>query len=145
MVEHGEPSSGHISHTKSNRKKRIKVVNRLEIGSGMDFSSIKQIMVSEPQDYPFSPGYQYVHVLAFTDSSNNSIALLLPYIYAPYLKMASVSPEDGGDKTRTPEEEAVTAEKSDKSAFENSLKEWLLINEKHGHTRHSIDKFHAIG
>lgn len=142
LVEHDDISP---SGTKNPRRKRVKVVNRIEIGSGMDFKAIQQIMVSEPVDYPFRTGYLYVHVLAFT-SSSSGIALLLPYVYAPYLKKGPVSTTmlDSAAAGEEVEEEVISARKTDKDSFENTLREWLLINEKYGRARHSVQEFHAI-
>lgn len=147
LVEHDDIVTAQAAITKGTRKRRIKVVNRLEIASGMDFKSVQQLMISEPQSYPYSPGYQYVHVLAFTASSNGSIALLLPYVYAPFLKKGPISTTmiDAASGGLEAEEEVIAAEKTDKSSFENNLKDWLLINEKHGRARHSIKEYHSIG
>lgn len=111
----------------------------------MNFDAVSQLMVSEPIEYPFRPGYQYVHVLAFT-SSTNGIALLLPYVFAPFLKKGqlSVAMIDAASNGQTTEEEIVAAKKNEKDAFENNLKEWLLINEKHARARHSIKEFHSV-
>ncbi|ORY76359.1 hypothetical protein BCR37DRAFT_395293 [Protomyces lactucae-debilis] len=111
------------------KKRKLKVINRLEIASGMDFNRVSQIMLSEPLPYPFKEGYEYVHVLAFTQSSNE-MALLIPYLYAPYLTSTG--------------EEAVPAKKSDKDSFVNTLQDWLFLNEKHERSLHHIDAFHSI-
>lgn len=147
LVEHCDINLAETSNAKGSKKRRIKVVNRMEIGSGMDFRSITQIMVSEPQNYPFAPGYHYVHILAFTASSNGSIALLLPYIYAPYLKMGPISTGmlDAVSAGQEVQAEVIPAGKTDKLSFENTLKDWLLINEKHTRARHSIKEYHSIG
>jgi hypothetical protein len=112
------------------KKRKIKVINRLEIASGMDFDRVSQIMISEPIVYPFREGYQYVHVLAFTQSSNE-MALLIPYLYAPYL-------------TSIGEDTAAPAKKQDKDSFVNSLQDWLFLNERHERSLHHVDAFHAI-
>lgn len=129
-----------------NKRRRVKVVNRIEISSGMDFRSIGQIMVSEPLEYPFRPGYLYVHILCFTAASN-TMALLVPYVYAPYLKKAPIEMEmiEKAEAGQLVEEEVVSARKGEKDYFENNLKEWLLINQSQARARHSIKEFHSIG
>ena len=111
----------------------------------MDFQSVQQLMVSEPIEYPFREGYNYVHVLAFTASSN-SMALLMPYIYAPHLKRGPLSTDmlDRAARGEEVEEEVIAAKRHDKDAFENNLKEWVLINERYMRARHSIKEFHSI-
>ena len=114
----------------------MKVVNRIEIASGMEFSKIVQIMVSEPLAYPFRDGYSYVHVLCFT-SSSNTMALLLPYIYAPWLRQQFSEESDTTD--------ILASKKQELDSFQNNLQEWLLINEQQHRSRHSIHEYHAIG
>lgn len=134
-----------MAQAKGVRRKRVKVVNRIEIASGMDFSAIQQLMVSEPVEYPYRSGYQYVHVLAFT-SSSSGIALLLPYVFAPHLKKGPISTAmiDAASQGQQAEEEIIAATRNDKDSFENNLKEWLLINEKHSRARHSVKEFHNV-
>lgn len=59
---------GVVVEPKPNKKSLI-VINRIEIGTGMDFNRIKQIMVSEPKPYPFNKtgSAEYVHVSRYFD------------------------------------------------------------------------------
>ena len=114
------------------KRRRVQVVNRIEIASGMDLRSVSQIMVSEPTKYPFREGYEYVHVLCFTAASN-TMALLIPYIYTPYLKQETA-------KEDTPD--VVAASKEDRKAFVNNLKEWLFVTTSRA--RHTIKEYHAV-
>lgn len=145
LVEHDDIPPSMQGKNASSRKRRVKVVNRIEIGSGMDFTAVSQLMISDPVPYPFRTGYQFVHVLAFTASSN-TMALLCPYVYAPYLKKGPMSTDmiDAASRGELVAEEVVAAVKNDKDCFENSLKEWVLINEKLSRARHSIKEFHSI-
>ena len=55
-----------------------KYLNRVEVQTNFPFNTVKQMMLSEPEDYPLREGYRYINVLLFT---GKPVPIIVPYVY----------------------------------------------------------------
>ncbi|KAJ3309168.1 hypothetical protein HDV04_000447 [Boothiomyces sp. JEL0838] len=90
------------------------LINRIEVASNLDFKTILQIMVGEPEIYPHKEGFLYTNVLLMTEDTSR------PYLI-PYLYEGTLNKKNGGSQ--------------------NNLKEWLFINSDLERVRHSVKHY----
>ena len=54
------------------------IVNRVEVDTGFNFDTVKQILLSDPIPVPCKPGYALRHLVL---STGKPLVVLLPYVY----------------------------------------------------------------
>ncbi len=92
-----------------------KQINRVIFNSEIDFSKVKQILISQGVQCPHRPGYQYVNVVAYAHGQD--IPIIFPYVYKTRLRS---------------------------QAGKNNLKHWILINKKFQEAYHLVQAYETI-
>ena len=77
------PKNMGIVSKDSEKMKRI-TVNRVEVGTGFNFDKVRQIMLSPRVPCPVKDGFEYVHVLLFTDKP---VPIIMPYLFDASVKV----------------------------------------------------------
>ena len=53
-------------------------INRIEVKTGFDFSTVVRMMVSEAVPCPLKPNFSYINLVLFTEKP---LPILVPYVY----------------------------------------------------------------
>ena len=91
-----------------------KQLNRVVFATEIDFNLVTNILISESKPVPMRLGFQYVNVVMFASSKSTETPILFPYVYKTRLR------KQGG---------------------KNTLKHWVLVNNKFEESYHLIKAF----
>ena len=91
-------------------------LNRVVFNTELDFSQVNNLMISPEENLPMKPGFKYVHVLLFGKGKPQTTPLIFPYVF----------------KTRL------------RSKGKNTLKHWVLVNNKCEEAYHQIKAFTTV-
>lgn len=93
-------------------------LNRVVLNCEVDFKSVERIMISPLTALPQKPGFQYANVLLFGKGKPETTPIIFPYVFKTRLRGAKQG--------------------------KNSLKHWLLVNNKCEEAYHQIKAFATV-
>jgi hypothetical protein len=95
-------------------------LNRVVFNTELDFNQVNNIMISPEQHLPMKEGFKYVHVLLFGKGKPETTPIIFPYVYKNRLR--------GGKNKQG----------------KNTLKHWVLVNNKCEEAYHCIKNFTTV-